>query len=126
MDFDHSQGLPDAEQFLREFWDNIKNMQYVDNPQKLANYQRCMALSRKLEDEWKVPVRIDALPGGSMITLRLFWTSYFSSFNSLLGELIGRGNVFSPYPDPEDPSRIVLSICVFHQDRISNGRLLPD
>lgn len=126
MDFDHCQDLPDVEQSLREFWDNIKNIQYVDNPQKLANHQRCIALAGKLEDEWGLPVRIDALPGGSMITLRLFWSSYFSSFNALLGELIGHSNEFSPYPAPEDPSCIILSMCVFHQDRISNGRLLPD
>lgn len=88
MGFDHTEGFPGKELGPQKLLEQIKNIRYVDNPQKLANYQRCIALSEKLENEWSVPVRIEAIPGGATITLRLFWSSYFSSFNALLGELI--------------------------------------
>lgn len=125
MGFDHTEGFPGKELGPQKLLEQIKNIRYVDNPQKLANYQRCIALSEKLENEWSVPVRIEAIPGGATITLRLFWSSYFSSFNALLGELIGRGSEFSPRPDPKDPCYTVLSMSVFYQDRAFSGRLLP-
>ena len=124
MDLHQGKGSSKREQGFQALLDSVQNIQCVDNPQKLVNYQRCMALVKELEDELERPIQIAALPGGSIITLRLFWAPYFSSFNTLLGELIGRCCEFSPSPDPSDPCYIFLSMTVFYQDRIANGRLL--
>lgn len=111
---------------FEDFLHREERTQYVENPEKMANYERCMALARELHEDWGLPLLIQPVPGGADITLRLYCSVYTPSCNALLGELIGRCGAFCPMPDRTDPCYITFLLTAYSHDRVLDGRVLPD
>lgn len=118
--------IPPKPSPLPEFWIYPEKLELKENPEKLANQERCNSIVRELSDVWEIETHINSVAGGERIDLRFFAVPFPPGLNQLLGELIARSNEFYPMPDAKDPAYMIFSMTVYGHDRIRDGRLLPD